>query len=67
MNPAHLWRTSARDDISHADEVQTLVNDIWKIRMTKQRKSINIMVQERNTWVRLMQLLSMQHANQLYY
>lgn len=50
---------SARDDIPHADEVQTLIKDIWEIRMAKLRKSINIMVQEKETHARVRTLLAL--------
>ncbi|CAB4031175.1 DNA replication complex GINS PSF2-like [Paramuricea clavata] len=50
---ASLLLKSARDDIPHADEVQTLIKDIWEIRMAKLRKSINIMMQEKETHARL--------------
>lgn len=48
-----LFVVSARDDIPHADEVQTLIKDIWEIRMAKLRKSINIMVQDKETHARV--------------
>jgi hypothetical protein len=44
---------SARDNIPHADEVQTLIKDIWEIRMSKLRKSINVMVEEKETHARV--------------
>ena len=48
-----FFHFSARDDIPHADEVQTLIKDIWEIRMAKLRKSINIMVNQKETHARV--------------
>ncbi|XP_046840661.1 DNA replication complex GINS protein PSF2-like [Xenia sp. Carnegie-2017] len=55
-----LLLNSARDDIPHANEVQNLVKDIWEIRMAKMRKSMNIMVQEKETHARLDNLTRME-------
>ncbi|XP_028407964.1 DNA replication complex GINS protein PSF2-like [Dendronephthya gigantea] len=60
LEVASLLLKSARDDIPHADEVQTLIKDIWEIRMAKLRKSINIMVQEKETHARLDNLTEME-------
>ena len=67
LNDVVFQLCSARDDIPYADEVQTLIKDIWEIRIAKLRKSINIMVQEKETHarVRMMQFHQLQHANQL--
>ena len=35
---------SAMDDIPHADETRTLIKDIWDIRISKLRSSIDIFV-----------------------
>lgn len=35
---------SATDDIPHADEIRTLVKDIWDLRIAKLRSSIDTFV-----------------------
>ncbi|KAK2559577.1 DNA replication complex GINS protein PSF2 [Acropora cervicornis] len=43
----------AADDIPHADEVRTLIKDIWDLRIAKLRKSIDIMVSQQEVYARL--------------
>lgn len=44
---------SASDDIPHADEVRTLIKDIWDLRIAKLRKSIDIMVSQQEVYARV--------------
>jgi len=44
---------SAADDIPHADEVRTLIKDIWDLRIAKLRKSIDIMVSQQEVYARV--------------
>lgn len=60
LEVASLLLKSARDDLPHADEVQTLIKDIWDIRMAKLKKSINIMVNQKETHARLDNLTQME-------
>ena len=45
--------SSAADDIPHADEVRTLIKDIWDLRIAKLRKSIDIMVSQQEVYARV--------------
>lgn len=49
----HLVVFSAADDIPHADEVRTLIKDIWDLRIAKLRKSIDIMVSQQEVYARV--------------
>ncbi|CAH3141849.1 unnamed protein product [Porites lobata] len=53
MEIASLLLNSAADDIPHADEVRTLIKDIWDLRIAKLRKSIDIMVSQQEVYARL--------------
>lgn len=44
---------SASDDIPYADEVRTLIKDIWDLRIAKLRKSIDIMVSQQEVYARV--------------
>ena len=44
---------SATDDIPHADEVRTLIKDIWDLRIAKLRKSIDLMVSQQEVHARV--------------
>ena len=54
---------SAQDDIPDVDEVQTLIKDIWEIRMAKLRKCINIMVQGKEMHARVRKRCNHAHKN----
>ena len=47
---------SASDDIHHADEVQTLIKDIWDLRIAKLRKSIDLMVAQHEIQARVCEM-----------
>ena len=49
----YLVDFSAADDIPHADEVRTLIKDIWDLRIAKLRKSIDIMVNQQEVYARV--------------
>ena len=49
----YLLVFSAADDIPHADEVRTLIKDIWDLRIAKLRKSIDIMVSQQEVYARV--------------
>ena len=42
--PTLLFPCSASDDILRADEVRTLVKDLWDMRSAKLRKSMDLMM-----------------------
>lgn len=44
MKITRSFLLSATDDIPRADEVKTLIKDIWDIRMAKLRSSIDVFV-----------------------
>ncbi|XP_033626545.1 DNA replication complex GINS protein PSF2-like [Asterias rubens] len=48
-----LLLSHATDDIPHADEVHTLVKDIWDLRMAKLRQSVDKFVKDQETHARL--------------
>lgn len=54
---------SAADDIPHADEVRTLIKDIWDLRIAKLRKSIDIMVSQQEVYARV----SLMYIEYIYY
>lgn len=49
----YVFFFSAADDIPHADEVRTLIKDIWDLRIAKLRKSIDIMVSQQEVYARV--------------
>ncbi|XP_072014103.1 DNA replication complex GINS protein PSF2-like [Amphiura filiformis] len=58
MNPHYMEVTKlllshATDDIPHADEVHTLVKDIWDLRVAKLRQSVDRFVKDQETYARL--------------
>ncbi|XP_015774042.1 PREDICTED: DNA replication complex GINS protein PSF2-like [Acropora digitifera] len=53
MEISSLLLSSAADDIPHADEVRTLIKDIWDLRIAKLRKSIDIMVSQQEVYARV--------------
>lgn len=60
MEVASLLLSSATDDIPHADEVRTLIKDIWDLRIAKLRKSIDLMVSQQEVHARLDDLTLME-------
>lgn len=50
MVEAKLLLGCASDDIPRADEIRTVIKDIWDIRMSKLRSSINKMVQNMDAY-----------------
>lgn len=44
MIEAKLLLECASDDIPRADEIRTIVKDIWDIRMSKIRSSVDILI-----------------------
>ena len=46
MEISSILLNHASDDIPQADEIRTLIKDIWDIRMSKLRRSISMMVKE---------------------
>ena len=44
---------SATDDIPRADEVKTLIKDIWDLRMAKLRSSIDVFVKSDATYAKV--------------
>ena len=44
---------SATDDIPHADDVHTLVKDIWDLRVAKLRQSIDKFIKDQETYARV--------------
>ena len=48
-----LLLLSATDDIPHADEVHTLVKDIWDLRVAKLRQSIDRFVKDQETYAQV--------------
>lgn len=53
MEVTKLLLTHATDDIPHADEVHTLIKDIWDLRVAKLRQSIDRFVKDQETHARL--------------
>ncbi|XP_022083886.1 DNA replication complex GINS protein PSF2-like [Acanthaster planci] len=53
MEVTKLLLSHATDDIPHADEVHTLIKDIWDLRMSKLRQSIDKFVKDQETYARL--------------
>ena len=45
---------SATDDIPHADEIRTLVKDIWDLRIAKLRSSIDTFVKSEATHAKVL-------------
>ncbi|XP_020893309.1 DNA replication complex GINS protein PSF2 [Exaiptasia diaphana] len=60
MEIATLLLNCATDDIPHADEVRTLIKDIWDIRIAKLRKSIDLMISQQAVHARLDDLTLME-------
>ncbi|XP_011666878.2 DNA replication complex GINS protein PSF2 [Strongylocentrotus purpuratus] len=53
MEVTKLLLSHATDDIPNADEVNTLIKDIWDLRMAKLRQSIDKFVKDQETHARL--------------
>ncbi|XP_031562930.1 DNA replication complex GINS protein PSF2-like [Actinia tenebrosa] len=53
MEVATLLLNSAVDDIPHADDVRTIIKDIWDVRIAKLRKSIDMMINQQAVHARL--------------
>ena len=49
-----LFLFSATDDIPHADEIRTLVKDIWDLRIAKLRSSIDTFVKSEATHAKVL-------------
>ncbi|EDO33898.1 predicted protein [Nematostella vectensis] len=60
MEMASLLLSCAAEDIPHADEVRTLVKDIWDLRVAKLRKSVDLMVGQQAVHARLDDLTLME-------
>lgn len=60
MIEAKLLLGCAPDDISKSEEIRTIVKDIWDIRMSKLRKSVNTMITEGNLYAALDHLTQME-------
>ena len=60
MEISQLLLTNALDCIPHADQVRTLVKDIWDIRTSKLRKSIDTFIRDEETFAGLKNLSVME-------
>ncbi|KAL5022888.1 hypothetical protein ScPMuIL_002043 [Solemya velum] len=60
MEVTQLILKSATDDIPHADEIRTLVKDIWDLRIAKLRSSIDTFVRSDATHAKLNHLTLME-------
>ncbi|XP_075240514.1 DNA replication complex GINS protein PSF2-like [Convolutriloba macropyga] len=60
MEVSHLLLTNALDSIPHADQVRTLVKDIWDIRTSKLRSSIDKFIKDKETFAGLNNLSVME-------
>jgi len=60
MEVAQLLYTHALSDIPHADEIRTLIKDIWDIRAAKLRNSIDMFMRSDETYARLNHLTVME-------
>lgn len=49
-----VFLSSATDDIPHADEIRTLVKDIWDLRIAKLRSSIDTFVKSEATHAKVL-------------
>lgn len=52
-SPVRFFMFSATDDIPRADEVKTLIKDIWDLRMAKLRSSIDVFVKSDATYAKV--------------
>lgn len=50
MIEAKLLLGCAADDIPRADEVRTIIKDIWDIRMSKIRSSVDALIRNNGTY-----------------
>lgn len=48
MELSAILLNQASDDIPQADEIRTLIKDVWDIRMSKLRRSINLMIKDQH-------------------
>ncbi|KAI6650223.1 hypothetical protein LOD99_6140 [Oopsacas minuta] len=48
MEISSILLNHASDDIPQAEEIRTLIKDIWDMRMSKLRRSISIMIKEQH-------------------
>ncbi|XP_015603178.1 probable DNA replication complex GINS protein PSF2 [Cephus cinctus] len=63
MDEVHMLLGAASDDIPNADEIRTAVKDIWDIRMSKLRTSINAFLKSEGTHAKLDHLTAMEINN----
>lgn len=57
---AKLLLGHASDDIPRADEIRTIIKDIWDIRMSKLRSSVDILVKSTGSYAAIDHLTSME-------
>lgn len=50
MTEAKVLLGCAYDDIPRADEIRTIIKDIWDIRMSKLRSSVDILIKNDDTF-----------------
>lgn len=60
MTEAKILLGCAFDDIPRADEVRTIIKDIWDIRMSKLRSSVDILIKNDGTYAALDHLTIME-------
>lgn len=53
MTEAKLLLGCASDDIPRADEIRTIIKDIWDIRMSKLRSSVDILIKNEDMFAAL--------------
>ncbi|CAH0555975.1 unnamed protein product [Brassicogethes aeneus] len=50
MVEAKILLASATDDIPRADEIRTIIKDIWDVRMSKLRSSVDVLVKNNGSY-----------------
>jgi len=60
MEVAHLILNTGMDDVPRADEIRTLVKDIWDLRMAKLRSSIDAFIKSSESHAKLDHLTVME-------
>lgn len=53
---------SASDDVPRADEVRTLVKDVWDMRQAKLRKGVDQMISQQETFAKVPTSTSVMHT-----
>ncbi|PNF43610.1 DNA replication complex GINS protein PSF2 [Cryptotermes secundus] len=60
MVEGHLLLGAASEDIPHADEIRTILKDIWDMRMSKLRSSVDAFIKIGGTHAKLDHLTAME-------